>query len=735
MFVCAECGASQPVPNRCVADGSVLVPIGDDLLLGTTIGAYRVARMLGIGGMGRVYKGVHPQIGSRVAIKVLSRECSDRRDLVDRFFAEAKAVNLIRHESIVNVLDLATLPDGRPYIVMEYLDGSPLAGIIEHAQQTGMPLPLGGLARLVAEVLDALGAAHAKGIVHRDLKPDNIYVTQSGRPKVLDFGIAKLMQPVGEAASGSATHTGSLLGTPHYMSPEQAAGRPVDARADIYAIGVILFECATLQKPFVADSLFDLLRKHVEAPPPSPRALRRDMPDGLEHIIYTALAKMPEQRFASAHAMSMALQHATQGLPPEQWTPIVPAGRTSSGAWQPTPPASWARKAASVATSPTQTAGQVTGGKPAGGSKKGLWIALGALLLVGGGVTAAVLASGGGKDDKQVVAAGSGSEGAAGSDGSASGDPWGSGGPVGPAQPVVTDEPEAPQAPPAHAHDTDDAADDADDALDPDELDPTATAAMDESFGQMFETLDPAARAMLPPELGAALKKYKKWSKIPKAERKKILAKLTGNTAALAMNAGNDINRALAGDPPATAKATTPDGISNGWVVSRRFVPSGYNAKNLSVEKYLPFALAEAKKLVPDAVLFRIDADGVYPDGHADITLAGNGSIDFRFISPKRAKGDPKLPLGAKQEFKCMFRVMLDGEGAWIAPLSGFDCKEPLLGPPKCTTVQVWKKAIAKGAPTNAIGELGYRGWDNKAKWYFSIDGTKISEVFDDDCK
>src|SRR5262245_34712343 len=142
MFVCPECGSSQPVHGHCPADGTPLAPIGEDVLLGTTIGAYRIARLLGIGGMGRVYKGVHPAIGSRVAIKVLSRECSDRRDLVDRFFAEAKAVNLIRHESIVNVLDLATLPDGRPYIVMEYLDGSPLASIVEHAQRMQTPLPM-----------------------------------------------------------------------------------------------------------------------------------------------------------------------------------------------------------------------------------------------------------------------------------------------------------------------------------------------------------------------------------------------------------------------------------------------------------------------------------------------------------------------------------------------------------------------------------------------------------------
>src|SRR4051812_15216328 len=130
MFVCAECGASQQEPGHCTADGSPLQPVGDEVLLGQMIGPYRVARLLGIGGMGRVYKGVHPTIGSRVAIKVLSRECSDRRDLVERFFSEAKAVNLIRHESIVNVLDLAMLPDGRPYIIMEYLDGAPLSNLI-----------------------------------------------------------------------------------------------------------------------------------------------------------------------------------------------------------------------------------------------------------------------------------------------------------------------------------------------------------------------------------------------------------------------------------------------------------------------------------------------------------------------------------------------------------------------------------------------------------------------------
>ena len=179
MFVCPECGLAQAQGGACPADGTALAAL-DDPIVGTTVGVYRIARLLGVGGMGRVYKGVHPQIGSRVAIKVLSRECTDRKDLVERFFAEAKAVNLIRHESIVNVLDLSVLPDGRPYIIMEYLDGAPLASIIDHGVQNQAPLPLGGIARLTAEVLDALGAAHATGIIPRDLKPDNVFVAPSG---------------------------------------------------------------------------------------------------------------------------------------------------------------------------------------------------------------------------------------------------------------------------------------------------------------------------------------------------------------------------------------------------------------------------------------------------------------------------------------------------------------------------------------------------------------------------
>ena len=342
MFVCAECGAPQPVAGpaaRPTARRSRRS--GTTSCSARTIGAYRVARLLGIGGMGRVYKGVHPTIGSRVAIKVLSRECSDRRDLVDRFFAEAKAVNLIRHESIVNVLDLAMLPDGRPYIVMEYLDGAPLASIIEHGGRSAAPLPLGGLARLAVEVLDALGAAHAKGIVHRDLKPDNIFVTPSGRPKVLDFGIAKLQRHGHRqrdahrlAARDAALHVARAGGRAGRRSSRRHLrdGRhPVrvrDRRRSRSWRSRCSICCASTSR----------CRRRRRA-----RCVRICRAE-LEHVILTALAKSPEQRFASAQAMSMALQHATAQLPPEQWTPITGSGThraVPSGGWQPTPPASW----------------------------------------------------------------------------------------------------------------------------------------------------------------------------------------------------------------------------------------------------------------------------------------------------------------------------------------------------------------------------------------------------------
>jgi serine/threonine-protein kinase len=701
MFVCQECGASQPGPAVCTADGSTMVPTGDDLLLGQTVGVYRVARLLGIGGMGRVYKGVHPTIGSRVAIKVLSRECSDRRDLVDRFFSEAKAVNLIRHESIVNVLDLATLPDGRPYIVMEYLDGAPLSLIIERAQQAGQPLPLGGIARLVAEVLDALAAAHAKGIVHRDLKPDNIFVTPQGRAKVLDFGIAKLQPELG----GSSTHTGSLLGTPHYMSPEQASGRPVDARADIYAAGVILFECATLQKPFTADSLFDLLRKHVEVPPPSPRAIRRDMPVGMEQVIFAAMAKAPDQRFASAQAMSMALQHATAQLPPEAWAPIQPGRSPTSGGWSPTPPASWAQRGTATPTPTTQTAGQVATVRDRK-KGKGVWIALGAIVLVGGGVTAAVLASGGGSQQPKTEEA-----------------------KQTPPAPPPGPAPEPPKPPDKPEKADDDSGGD---------LDDVSEAGLDGMLEGQLDSLPPEAQSALPPELRAAIKKYGGWSKIPKAERAKLMKKMGAMVGAVTGGAGAQINQALAGGAP---QPPPPPASPTGWFTRHAVTPSGFDPKHASVEKFVAAAYAEAAKYVPDAQAWWIDADGVFPDGHADLSLpsfaSDHGSITVRFTSPSRAKPDPSVPRGVPSKRACGFYVTIEPDGGEMYETGSDWCKEPLVRKPRCTVAQVWKKVLAKHPDAaGAVAAVVYRDFSGTPMWTFDIrdDAHPVSERVPDDC-
>jgi hypothetical protein len=283
--------------------------VAADPLLGSVVGTYRISHVLGEGGMGRVYAAFNPQIAGRVAIKVLS---SHAPDLVARFFAEARAVNLIAHRAIVKVHDLAELPDGRAYIVMELVEGETLRTVIRRDS----PLPLGGIARLFGQVLGGLGAAHAIGIVHRDLKPDNIMVGADGATKILDFGIAKLSPWLG--GGGPRTVTGARVGTPAYMAPEQIQGGTVDERTDIYTAGVVLFEAVVGRRPFPGDNEFELMRGHLEQPPPSPRQLRGDVPAELDQVILQTLAKRPEDRFQSASALANALAHTTAQLATDQ---------------------------------------------------------------------------------------------------------------------------------------------------------------------------------------------------------------------------------------------------------------------------------------------------------------------------------------------------------------------------------------------------------------------------------
>lgn len=272
-----------------------------DELIGRTIGAYTIKKLVGAGGMGRVYLALHPEIGSRVAIKVFSKDWNARPELVARFFAEARATNVIAHENIVNVLDVGRLEDERPYMVMEFLSGSPLSRLV-----SANSIDDSQVRQIMLDVLSALDAAHKSKIIHRDLKPDNIFVSPEGRATLLDFGIAKLVpEIIGDSAP---TATGTILGTPHYMSPEQAIGDPIDTRTDIYAMGIILYECFTGQRPFQGNSLYRLLDQHINQTPASPRSIRPELGLDIEIVILKAMSKKPVDRYASIAEMRAALE-------------------------------------------------------------------------------------------------------------------------------------------------------------------------------------------------------------------------------------------------------------------------------------------------------------------------------------------------------------------------------------------------------------------------------------------
>lgn len=267
-------------------------------------GRYRVESRLGEGGMGVVYLATHVALGRKLALKVLRSDMARDVGVVQRFMQEARAASSIGHPNIVDIHDFGRLPDGSVYFAMEYLDGESLSALIERKG----PFSFEEALRTVQPIASALGAAHALGIVHRDLKPDNVFLAR--RPdgqttvKVLDFGVAK----VGGAAS-KMTRTGVVFGTPHYMSPEQAGGQSVDARTDIYALGVIMYEMVTGQVPFDADTFMGILTRHMFEPPPRPTALESGGATSvLEPVVMRCLAKRPEDRFQSMDELLQALE-------------------------------------------------------------------------------------------------------------------------------------------------------------------------------------------------------------------------------------------------------------------------------------------------------------------------------------------------------------------------------------------------------------------------------------------
>ena len=268
-----------------------------DDLVGQQVGSYRIARLLGKGGMGAVYLARHPGIGSQVAVKFLHPRFANDRSVVERFFNEARAVNLIGHENIVKILDFSVDAQGRYFFVMEYLDGRPLSSLIAE----GRPVPLSVAGPILLQCCRALQAAHERHIVHRDLKPDNLFLlSQMGRKhfvKIVDFGIAKLVDP----AQPGSTEAGAVIGTPEYMSPEQAAGRSAEVgrRSDVYSLGVVMYQLATGRVPFSGPSTAETLVAHLQRPPAPPRTLEPSVPASYEAVILRALAKKKDDRFAS----------------------------------------------------------------------------------------------------------------------------------------------------------------------------------------------------------------------------------------------------------------------------------------------------------------------------------------------------------------------------------------------------------------------------------------------------
>ena len=276
-------------------------------------GRYRLTARLGSGGMADVYLAEDVRLGRQVAVKVLRAPFADDDEFVERFRIEAQAAALLNHPNIVTVHDRGH-DDGQWYLVMEYVRGETLR---QRLQREGRLAPEEA-ASVACDLLAALQAAHERHIVHRDVTSQNVLLSDDGRVKVADFGIARI-------GASALTRSGMMMGTSHYLSPEQARGLPADERSDIYGAGVVLFEMLTGRVPFAADSDVAVALKHVNEAPPRPSDLEPAIPGALEQVVLQALAKDPDQRFQTAAAFSAALRASISAVPVEADRPVVPA--------------------------------------------------------------------------------------------------------------------------------------------------------------------------------------------------------------------------------------------------------------------------------------------------------------------------------------------------------------------------------------------------------------------------
>jgi serine/threonine-protein kinase len=280
-----------------------------DDLIGTMLGNYRVLEALGQGGMARVYRAYQENLGRNVAIKVLPPWYAADRSFIERFNLEARLVARLSHPNIVTVHD-ANEQNGHLYIVMQLVDGGTLKHRMDKLQSERRIMEPREVVSIFSQLADALFYAHEQGIIHRDIKPVNVLMDHSGRPILSDFGIAKVLASTQE----HLTRPGAGVGTPEYMSPEQCQGVDVDGRADIYALGVMLFEAQTGRTPFRGNNYPALAHSHIYEAPPLPRSINANIPMVIEQIILKALMKNPRQRFQTAGEMRDTLTQSLKTL-------------------------------------------------------------------------------------------------------------------------------------------------------------------------------------------------------------------------------------------------------------------------------------------------------------------------------------------------------------------------------------------------------------------------------------
>jgi tRNA A-37 threonylcarbamoyl transferase component Bud32 len=276
-------------------------------LSGTTLGKYRLIEKVGQGGMAQVYKAYQADLDRYVAVKVLHPHLIGDEDFAARFRREARAVAALEHPHIVRVYDFDA-DAGVAFLVMERLEGRSLKAVLRDLDCQGEKMALGEVSRIVGAIAEALDYAHHQGLVHRDIKPSNVILAGNGRPVLTDFGIARIVE-----GSTAITESGGTLGTPAYMSPEQCKGETGDARSDIYALGVLMYQLCTGRVPFDADTPYAVILKHISSPLPSPRSQRPDLPEAVERVILKAMAKEPGGRYQSAGEMGRALKAAVGG--------------------------------------------------------------------------------------------------------------------------------------------------------------------------------------------------------------------------------------------------------------------------------------------------------------------------------------------------------------------------------------------------------------------------------------